>query len=116
MNDEAEQVANYKQLSRNDLLWYNQSRKVVAVAVANFSVSPQEDVLNCTATTTITLPLAARGRELHVVKNFTGGSVTINRSGTDVIKGGSSITLTVDYTSVFLKAVNGGWLLLAQSA
>lgn len=100
--------------SRNDLLWYNQIKKPVTISAANYVVSAGEDILYCTATTTVTLPLATRGRELHVIKAFTGGSITLNCSSTNTIMGASALTIIRDYASVYLKVVNGNWWLMAN--
>jgi hypothetical protein len=101
-----------KQPSHNDLTWQNQSKKVV-YPTTNYTVARGDDIIVCTSSITVTLPLAARGREIYVNKNYVGGTVAIARTGsTDTITGGTSTTIVTDYTTKHFKAINGGYILL----
>jgi len=103
---------NNKQPSHNDLLWQNQSKKVV-YPTTNYTVQRGDDIVVCNSAITVTLPLAARGREIIVNKNYAGGSpVTVARTASDVITGGTSTTVSSDYTSKHFKAITGGYILI----
>ena len=82
------------------------------VSSATYRVTSNDDYLLCTATTTITLPKAIGGKEIEVIKLFSGGSVTILPSGTDTIQGTTAMSCTTQYTALRLKAFNTGWYLI----
>lgn len=108
----SDELGSSKQPTRSDLQWLNQSKRVVTVASGPYAVLPSDDILLVTNTLTITLPPATRGREIYVNKNYAGGTVTINPSGSDTVAGGASYSLTANYTTAHLKAVTGGYILL----
>ena len=100
-----------KQPSHNDLLWQNQSKKV-AYPTANYEVLRGDDIVVCTSTITVTLPLAVRGREILVNQNFSGGSVTILPTSTDTLVGDTSVVIYVKGTTLHFKAITGGYIIL----
>ena len=111
--EQVESIVQTRQLTHNDLTYANQSKKVTSIAVATYIVGPRDYVLFPSVTTTITLPIASRGRELMITKPFAGGTVTIATSGTDTISGAATSALTVQWSSRTIKAIAGGWLIIA---
>lgn len=98
------------QRNRNDLLWYHQIQKVYSPPASTYTVTPQDDILLCQVSTTITLPVAARGREIQIIKDFAGGFVKVYPSGNDTIMGTTSMTILVDKTCMHMKAIGNKWL------
>ena len=111
--EQVESIVQARQLTHNDLTYANQSKKVTTIATATYIVGTRDYVLLPSVATSITLPIASRGRELTIAKPFAGGTVTIATSGTDTISGGASIALTVQWSSRMIKATTGGWLIIA---
>jgi hypothetical protein len=61
---------------------------------------------------TLTLPLAKGGKEYSAVKVVAANSMLLACSGTDTICGDTSLTATVCWTSIHIKASNGSWIIL----
>ena len=101
------------QRNRNDALWQDQIKKVATPATATYIVTPKDDFILCSAiTTSVTLPLATRGRELHVTKAYIGGALTILLSGTDLIYNNASVILYTQGSSLHFKAIAGGYIIV----
>jgi hypothetical protein len=63
----------------------------------------------------ITLPLVSQNNvndrfEIIIKKKVAANTITINKTGTDTVDGGSSLTLTSVSTFHRLRAINGGWI------
>jgi hypothetical protein len=91
-------------------LFYGFGLKVATASSASYAVSDGDAVILCDTTSTaiaVNLPTASTrlGRVL-MVKKLIGGSnnVTINRAGTDTIDGGTSLTLSTQYSGYVLAA------------
>ena len=105
-------MGNTSQRNRNDILWLEQVKKVVTPSLAAYVVTPQDDYVLCSSiTTTVTLPLSARGRDLYVIKNYAGGSLTVIPVGTDTIFGASNLVITARESKHF-KAIAGGYIVI----
>ena len=101
-----------RKISRNDLLWYNQNKKAITTAAATYTIIQNIDILICTATCTVTLPKATRGRELHIKKRFAGTAITVNPNGSETIDGAASLSMTATNEAQWLKAISGNWIVL----
>ena len=101
-----------KQPSHNDLQWINQSKRVFTPTSATYTVDDRTDIVVCTATCTVTLPIAKRGREIIVQKSFAGGYINILPTSTDTLVGTTAVQILVDQTSLHFKAVAGGYILI----
>ena len=105
-------MGNTSQRNRNDILWLEQVKKVVTPNLAAYIVTPQDDYVLCTSiTTSVTLPLAARGRDLYVIKNYTGGTLTVLPMGNDTIFGAANLVITAKESKHF-KAIAGGYIVI----
>ena len=100
-----------KQPSHNDLTWQNQSKKI-AYPTTNYTVLRGDDIIVCNSVITVTLPLATRGREILVNKNFATGTVTVVPTSTDTIVGSTSALLYTKGTTLHFKAVSGGYIVI----
>lgn len=101
-------------LSRDSRLWMEQLEKetTVTFAMTPYSVATADDILLCNTSggaITVTLPAAARGRRLTLLRTTGANNVTVNPAGSDTINGAASATITASYTPLRLKATTGGW-------
>lgn len=83
------------------------------VTTATYAVLPDDDFLQVSVASTLTLPEARNGQEITITRTGVG-SVTVNRSGTDTISGATSYTLAAQWNSITIKAYSGGWLIIAK--
>lgn len=102
----------HRQLSRNDLQWFHQIERQTTVTASTYAVTRNDDFILVGATCTVTLPLAARGREIEVVKTFAGGYVNIVPTSTDTLVGTTLVQILVQWTALRFKAISGGWILI----
>lgn len=101
-------------LSRDSRLWLEQLEKETSVtfAMTPYAVVSADDILLCNTSggaITVTLPLAARGRRLTILRTTGANNVTVNPSGSDTINGDASATVSSSYAPLRLKATSGGW-------
>lgn len=61
---------------------------------------------------TITLPLAANGREFHIVKIVAANNVIVAATSPDTVNGAASISRSAAYGSIWLKSITGGYVTL----
>ena len=86
---------------------------ITKVKTATYSVLGTDDYIIDTVGSTIKLPSAKNGRELVVIKVVAAGSTVLTPVGSDLISGASSLTKTVQWTVVKLKAIAPyGWIVL----
>lgn len=85
----------------------------VSVVTTTYLVRSSDDYIIDTVGSTITLPQAKNGRELVVIKVTAAGSTVINPVSGDLLSGATSLTKTVQWTVVKLKAIPSyGWVVL----
>lgn len=82
-----------------------------STAGAVYSITASDDLVLCPDVANITLPLSKLGRMFYVVRTG-AGLVTCTCSGTDLIYGAASTTLTALGESKYFVAIPGGWVLL----
>ena len=72
--------------------------------------------IEATSSATITLPPCngSRIRTVTIAKGDTSGTITIQRAGSDTIVGGTSITMTGQYSSRVLVGSDGRWIIAAS--
>lgn len=81
----------------------------------NITASFTQDVLLCDTTSTsftVSLPVAAQGVEIEIVKIVQANTLTIQLSGTDLIYGQSSVLVYNIGTALRFKSITGGWILI----
>lgn len=76
------------------------------------TLTSNDDIMLCSATCTLTLPPAYGGREFEVIKNFSGGQVTVSLTSPDTIFGNSSILLYNKGTALHFKAISNGYVII----
>jgi hypothetical protein len=86
------------------------STKTRTVSTA-YNIRPDDDVVLVSGLTTVVLPTAKNGQEYTVVRVGTS-AVTVSRSGSDTINGGTSLTLSTQWAARTFKAVSGGWVII----
>jgi hypothetical protein len=91
-----------------------QRLKVQRSASSVTSLTVNDDLLlvdTAGGSVSVTLPVSgASGKEFIVFKTNAANTLTILRSGSDLINGAASLPLTTSYSSLWLKAVAGGWV------
>jgi hypothetical protein len=97
----------------------NQQQQVTSAVTATVSrtLTTNDNVIAADTTSgnvTLTLPIARNGKEFIIVKIIAANTLTILPSGTDTINGAASLAITIRWTSIWLKAVSGGWLILSR--
>lgn len=105
-------IVTTNQRNRNDALWYDQVKKMITPTTASYTVTNQDDYILCSSvTTTVILPMAARGREIYVIKNYASGTLTVLPTSPNTIFGASSLAITARESKHF-KAITGGYVVL----
>ena len=56
---------------------------------------------------TVTMPVAKNNQQLTFIRTAGANSVTLNRAGTDMINGATSLTISTSYTPINLLAIGG---------
>lgn len=79
---------------------------------ANYTALMDDDVILCTNTITISLPLAASATKRLVIKNTGTGTVTIDASGSETIDGALTYDLSVQYESITIVSDGTGWYII----
>ena len=83
------------------------------ITTATFTASGADDIIICPITCTITLPTAKNGKRYIIIKTFSGSSVIINSTGTDTINGSTSNTISTQWDTRTLLAIDtGGWIII----
>lgn len=95
------------------LLGQMQQIEAVTERTAPYTATSKDDIILVSAGGTITLPLAKNGGEFQVIMT-SATAVTVAFSGTDLLYGAGSITMTSLGSSLRFKAITGGWVILAS--
>ena len=92
------------------------ARAGITTSAINVTWSPATPVLTLTATATVTLPAAsANTAQLATIMNIGSGTVTINRSGSDLIAGSLTTTSIPGQGTLRLISDGTGWRVLDGS-
>lgn len=91
-----------------------------AVATAH-TVDANDSLLLCDTTSgniTVTLPEVSTDMiknrfSVIIKKQIAANTLTIARSGTDTIDGATSVALTTQYSARHVRAITGGWAIIA---
>lgn len=83
------------------------------ITAAFYTATEDDDIIICTNTCTVTLPIAKNGKRFTVIKTFAGSSVIINCAGADTINGAATDTIITQWDTRTLNAlIIGGWIIL----
>lgn len=101
-----------QQLDQTSATELEDSSRVKAITLP-YTLTAADEQISIAATGTLTLPPAARGKEYHVTLSAAGTTITVVPTGADTILGDTSMELTIQWTSVHLKADQGNnWVLI----
>ena len=86
----------------------------IKITTLPYSLTFSDEHISVSATGTITLPPAVRGKEYHVTLTTAGQTITIVPTGSDTILGDTSLEITIQWTSLHLKADEAAtnWVLI----
>jgi hypothetical protein len=86
---------------------------VKPVTTATYSLTAADEHISIAQTCTVTLPVAANGKEYRITLISTGDTLTIVPTGTDTVVGTTSVVVTVQWTSLHFKAdTANNWVII----
>ena len=100
----------------NDRLQLSSAQPVTNISTAGtYTVTRADELLLCDTSSgiiTIQLPVAASGREFQIVKTVEPNALIIKPETGEAITGSTGLVIYGRYTSLHLKAVVGGYILI----
>ena len=100
-------------LDQTSLAQLEDAARVKAVTSATYQLTAADEQISIAQTCTVTLPPAARGKEYHITLTVSGATLTIVPTSPDTVLGTTDIVVTVQWTSLHLKAdENANWILI----
>ena len=85
----------------------------VKVVTLPYQLTAADEQISVSETGTVTLAPAARGKEYHVTLTASGKTLTIVPTAPDTVLGTTDIVVTIQWTSLHLKAdENNNWILI----
>lgn len=81
---------------------------------STYTAASTDCTIDCTSGTfTINLPTAVGiTGKIYNIKNTGTGTITIDPSGAELVDGGSTITLPIQYMSITIQSTGAGWVVL----
>jgi len=100
--------------SAGDIIANELIRNIITVSSPTYAALQGDDIILVNATSTITLPSAVNLKGYHfIIKNIKFGSTTtIATSNSETIDGGSTQSITVQYTSITVVSDGVNWFIV----
>lgn len=109
--------SNDRVLDHGSLQQLQQTVRETSVSTTPYAVTDSDDILlvdTAGSSITVNLPRARNGRELYLIKLVAANTMTLQPSGTDTINGAASVAVTIQWTSIKIKAISTGWIVLSR--
>jgi hypothetical protein len=86
---------------------------VKPITSATYQLTAFDEQISVAQTCTVTLPPAAKGKEYHITLIVAGATLTIVPTAPDTVLGTTDIVVTVQWTSLHLKAdTANNWIVI----